>query len=136
MAICLIAFVNASNFYEQSLSTMDNRAVNFHRFEGKRVMIVVLPLGSDATFSDQIATLAASQRDSLVIIGVPGVETGYSDTLKERVKALYADEPDNFILTSGMHISKASGQHQAPVFQWLTDSKRNGFFDRDALEAG
>ena len=134
-----MAFCFTDIFYELPLSNMNNETVNLQHFRGKRVMIVLLPLSSDDSLSitpAQITALAVQQKDSLVIIGVPGVEMGYTDANKGQVKALYAKEPSNFILASGMKVSKSSGQNQSVLFQWLTDITRNNFFDKDAQERG
>jgi glutathione peroxidase-family protein len=71
-----------------------------------------------------------------VIIGVSGEETGYTEAKKEEVRALYANEPANFILAEGMKVSKVSGENQSPLFEWLTDINKNKFFDRDVTETG
>jgi len=138
-AFGLTAFSFPGSFYDLPVTTISNGMLNLYRFHGKRIMIVILPLsGGDSTSitPGQIAGLAAGQKDSLIIIGVPGVEMGYTDALKGQVQTLYANMPANFILTSGMKTSRSSGQSQAPFFQWLTDIKKNGFFDKDAKETG
>jgi glutathione peroxidase len=135
----LMAFSYTGGFYELVLSTMNNETVNLQQFRGKRVMVIILPVSSEDSVNitpGQIAALATSQKDSLVIIGVPSEETGYTDAKKEQVKALYANEPDNFILASGMKVSKSSGENQSPFFQWLTDKNKNNFFDKDVTETG
>jgi Glutathione peroxidase len=140
MVFSLTAFCYIEGgFYDQPLTTMNNEAVNLHQFEGKRIVIVILPLSiedSTGVTPEQIATLAINQKDSLVIIGVPGEEAGYSDAMKEQVKTLYVNEPANFILTSGMKVAKSSGGNQSSLFQWLTDINKNKFFDRDVTETG
>lgn len=139
VAVGSMAFTFSVIFYDLPLATIDNGAVDLHRLEGRRVLIILLPLTLDDSLSvtpGEIAALADTYRDSLTIIGVPGEEAGYTDAAKERVRTLYANEPANFILASGMKVSKSSGQGQSPLFQWLTDISKNGFFDRDAGETG
>jgi len=139
IAVGLMAFTFIGLFYDLPLATIDGQTVDLRRLEGKRVLIILLPLTIDDSLSitpGQIAALANTYRDSLTIIGVPGEEAGYTDAVKERVRALYANEPANFIFASGMKVSKSSGQGQSPLFQWLTDISKNGFFDRDAGVTG
>src|SRR6185503_2574630 len=96
VAVGLMAFTFSVIFYDLPLATIDNGAVDLHRLEGRRVLIILLPLTAGDSLSvtpGEIAALANTYSDSLTIIGVPGEETGYTDTAKERVMALYANEP-------------------------------------------
>lgn len=138
-SLSIMAFRYADSFYDLSFTSMNTDSVSLRQFKGKRVLIIVLPLSRQDSMSvtpQQIFNLAGRYKDSLMILGVPGEETGYRDSGKEQVKTLYENLPSNFILTSGMKVAKSSGQNQASLFQWLTDVKKNKFFDKDVRGTG
>jgi glutathione peroxidase len=137
--IGLLAFGYEIGFYSLSCTGINNETIPFEQYKGKKVLVIVLPLAandSSMVTLQQLSGLAGKHKDSLVIIGVPGEEFGYTDSNKEQVKNLYANMPANFMLTAGMKVTKSSGQEQAALFQWLTDVKKNRHFDRNVSGVG
>lgn len=137
---CLASFlflVAEDEIYTVPLKTIDGTAVDLGVYQGKKMLIVVLPGSSEDSRMtvSKLDSLAGSRQDSLVIIGVPAKEWGYSDTVKSQLKNLYQSLPANFILAEGMQVQK-EGPEQSPLFQWLTQKNKNGFHDRDVPDIG
>jgi glutathione peroxidase len=135
----LLAFGYETGFYSLSCTGINNEAIPFDQYRGKKVLVIVLPLTAEDSLSvtpQQLFNLASKHKDSLVIIGVPGEETGYTDLKKDQVKNLYTNLPANFILTAGMQVAKSSGEQQAELFKWLTDVKKNKYFDKEVKGTG
>lgn len=124
--------------YHIALSDIDASSIDLGSFRGRKILIVVLPLSAQDT-SVTVAELGAVQSrygDSLIIIGVPAEEFGYTSSLAQLVKELYAAQPSGFIIAGGMKVKKTSASGQSPLFQWLTDRHRNRYFDRDVKGTG
>lgn len=135
----LLAFGYEIGFYSLTCTGIDNKAISFEQFKGKKVMVIVLPVSEEDSLRvtpGQLFKLAVKHKDSLVIIGVPGEEFGYTDAKKGQVKDLYTNMPANFMLAAGMNVQKSSGQHQAALFQWLTDVKKNKYFNKEVKGVG
>ena len=126
------------SIYSILLNTIDGAPVNLESFRGRKMLIIVLPLSAQDT-SVSIAELNRIQTrygDSLIVIGVPAEEFGYTASLRQQVKNLYSTQPAGFILAEGMKVKKTSGAGQSPLFQWLTDRNKNRYFNSDVRGTG
>ena len=68
----------------------------------------------------------------LQIIAVPSYEDGYTPALKNQLMHWYRSILGmGIIVTEGERTRKTSGSQQHPLFVWLTDKDKNGFFEQD-----
>lgn len=124
--------------YSIPVSDIDGASTDLESFRGRKMLIIILPLSAEDT-SVTITELNAIQNrygDSLVVIGVPAEEFGYTPSIKQQIKNLYSTQPPGFIIVEGMKVKKSSGTGQSPLFQWLTDRNKNRYFDRDVKGTG
>jgi glutathione peroxidase len=129
---------SADDIYNQPLKDIDGNTIQLSSHSDKKILFIVLPVsGEDSAVTPaQLTTLANKYASSLVVIGIPAEEWGFTLSLKTQVKALYSGQPSNFILAEGMKVKKASGEQQSPIFQWLTDKDRNKHFDHEISGTG
>jgi glutathione peroxidase len=132
------SFGNAPDeIYSQPLKNIDGDTIDLSNYSGKKMIIIILPVSSQDTsvsVSDLINMTA--QNNSLLIIGVPAIEMGYTDAVKTELKTRYLGLGSNFILSEGMAVKKTSGTAQAPIFQWLTKMEKNQHFNMDVTGIG
>jgi glutathione peroxidase len=128
---------SAETLYSIPLKTIDEVSIDLSQMTGKKILLVVLPSSSqDTTLSKTELQSLLQANSNLVVLGIPAGEFGYSSTLKNALKELYASMPPGFTLTEGMNVQRSSGANQSPLFQWLTDRNKNRHFDQDVTSTG
>lgn len=132
--------VKTSSIYEISFIKIEGGEQQMSAFQGKKILIVTLPIQQTASSDsllyslDSLNTLHSS---NLVIIGVPSIEDGYTDALKDNLKTWYRTKLANSIVISkGLRTRKSSGNQQHPLFKWITNKNFNGHFDYDVEGPG
>lgn len=119
------------SFYSLKMPGNDGTEVDFSQFKGKKVMLV--NTASDCGYTDQYSELQKlydAHKDKLVILGFPAndfkeQEKGSDEEIAKFCKLNYG------VTFPLMKKSKViSGADQNPVFQWLTDSAKNGWNKR------
>jgi glutathione peroxidase len=130
--------ITGDDIYNQPLKDIDGNTIQLSSYSDKKILFIILPASTEdsAVTPVQLTTLANKYAGSLVVIGMPAEEWGFTPSIKTQVKALYSGLPSNFILAEGMKVKKASGEQQSPLFQWLTDKNRNKHFDREVTSTG
>ena len=131
------AFALVNNLYNYSITTADGNDVSLDQYQGKKVLIVVLPVTK--TSQDSVLLIAM---DSIVkfgtaaVIGVPSYEDGFQDDSSESLTTWYRSlAGDSVVITQGMNTRKGS-PYQSDLFAWLTSKDLNGHFDQDVMGAG
>jgi glutathione peroxidase len=126
------------DIYNQPLKDIDGNTIQLSGYNDKKILFIVLPVTTQdsAVTPAQLTTLANKYAGSLVVVGVPAEEWGFTPAIKAQVKSLYSGQPSNFILAEGMKVKKSSGEQQSPLFQWLTDKNHNKLFDREVSGTG
>ena len=77
-------------------------------------------------------SLRATYSGSLIIIGVPSYEDGYTPAIKNTLTTWYRSILNmEVVVTDGLYTRKTSGSQQDPLFKWLTNKDKNGHFDQD-----
>jgi glutathione peroxidase len=115
-------------FYSLIDTLNTGKPIDFESLRGKKVLVV--NTASDCGYTNQYSDLQALHemyKDNLVVIGFPAndfkeQEKASDDSIAEFCKV-------NFGVTFPL-IKKSvvvKGANQNPVFQWLTDPKRNGW---------
>jgi len=134
-----LAAANAqSSLLDSSLIRLTGQQQTLSDYAGKKLWIVVLPLGrgdQDAFFMRKLDSICDSYSRRIETIGVVSYEAGYTDSQLAALQDWLSQySRPNLIITKGMHIKK--GGLQSGLFRWLTDAHRNGHFDMDTGGAG
>jgi glutathione peroxidase len=133
----LFSFNNPDDIYGIPLKNIDGATIDLNIYRGRKIMLVILPLSTqDNSISTTELISIENQFDSLIVIGVPAEEMGFTSADKGKIKSLYRNQGTNFILTEGMEVKKSAGPAQATIFQWLTNKSRNHHFNNDVSGTG
>lgn len=116
------------SFYSLKATLNNGDTLNFESLKGKKVMLV--NTASDCGYTNQyhdLQKIAEEYKDKLVLIGFPAndfkeQEKGTDAAIAEFCKKNYGI---TFPLVQKSVVIKSSKQN--PVFQWLTDSTKNGW---------
>jgi glutathione peroxidase len=119
------------SFYSLKATKIDGQSIDFHSLKGKKVLIV--NTASDCGYTPQYAELQRlfeEQKGKLVILGFPSndykeQEKGNNDSIASFCKQNYGV---TFTMMQKIITHKQAGQD--PVYQWLTDSSKNGWNNR------
>lgn len=117
-----------TSFYDLSVTLNDGQQLDFATFKNKKVLIV--NTASDCGYTGQyegLQQLHEKFKDELVLIGFPAndfgaQEKGADETIAQFCKVNYGV---TFPLSKKSGVIKNEQQH--PVYQWLTDDKKNGW---------
>ena len=118
----------AISFYSLSGTLNNNEDLNFETLRGKKVLLV--NTASDCGYTDQykdLEKLYEQNKEKLVVIGFPAndfkeQEKGSDEEIARFCKANYGI---SFPLMKKSSVIRSAQQN--PVFQWLTDSTKNGW---------
>lgn len=116
------------SFYSLKTTLNNGDTLDFSGFKGKKVMLV--NTASDCGYTNQyedLQKLSDQYKDKLVVIGFPAndfkeQEKGTDAAIAEFCKKNYGI---TFPLAQKTVVIKSAEQN--PVFQWLTDSTKNGW---------
>lgn len=119
------------SFYNLSVHLNDGTELNFDSLKGKKVLLV--NTASDCGYTNQyndLQKLFETQNQQLVVIGFPAndfkeQEKGSDEEIAEFCKINFGV---NFPLAAKSSVIR--GQHQNPVFNWLTDKTKNGWTNK------
>jgi glutathione peroxidase len=123
------------SIYNYSVTSIEGINKPLSDYQGKKMLIITLPVQeniSNDSLLHSLDSIRAIYSDSLVIIGVPSYEDGYTPSIKNSLNQWYRSIlGQDIIITDGLYTRKTSGNQQHPLFQWLTDKNKNGHFDKD-----
>jgi glutathione peroxidase len=117
-----------TSFYSLQTLMNDGSTVDFSKFKGKKVLLV--NTASNCGYTNQYSDLQSlheKYKDSLIVLGFP------SNDFKEQEKGTDEDIAQfckvnfgvSFPLMKKSTVTREAGQN--PVYQWLTDSTKNGW---------
>lgn len=134
----LVGFTEPGSVYDFNVVTPDGNELALNSFEGRKLMIVILPSTTtpeDTAMLLQLNSLNETYKDSVTMIGVPSYEDGFTDDdtayLADFYKALLGE---GFVIAGGTHTHKTEGQSE--LFSYLTHAEQNGHFDEDVTGIG
>lgn len=140
----ILAFIFSSyslltGVYDFTIMTPDGDEQSLDLYQGKKMMIVVLPVThttADSALLHSLDTLSRNYTDSITMIGIPSYEDGYADDSLQSLLTWYRSlAGDQFIIAAGMNTTKTSA-YQSPLFSWLSHADQNNHFDEDVMGAG
>jgi glutathione peroxidase len=120
--------IPAVSFYDLKAIAINGDTIDFNQFKNKNVLIV--NTASDCGYTaqyQQLEKLYQLKKDSLVIIGFPSndfkeQEKADNKSIENFCKKFYGV---TFLLIEKSSVLKRNQQH--PVFQWLSNSEKNGW---------
>lgn len=137
--LLLFAFTTATGVFDFSITTPEGEDVLLNTYQGKKLVIVVLPVthtAADSGLLRLLDTLSINYADSVTLIGIPSYEDGYADDSLGSLMTWYRSLLGNqFVIAQGMNTRKNSA-YQTPLFSYLTHADENGYFDDDVYGAG
>jgi glutathione peroxidase len=118
----------AVSFYSLKSEMNDGNVFDFSTLKGKKVMVV--NTASDCGYTNQYADLqklSDRYKDKLVVLGFPANDFKEQEkgTDEEIAKFCKANFGISFPLMKKTVVIRSPQQH--PVYQWLTDSAKNGW---------
>lgn len=133
--IFLLSMTYVESIYSYSITTIEGQMKPMADFQGKKILIITLPIQqniSNDSLLTSIDSLQGANSNSMVVIGVPAYEDGYTLALKTQLQQWYRSKLNAaIVITDGMYTRKTSGGQQSPLFQWLTDKTKNGSLNQD-----
>lgn len=116
------------SFYDLSATQIDGKEIKFADFKGKKLLLV--NTASDCGYTNQYADLQKLYEDfsnKLVVIGFPANDFKEQEkgTDKEIAQFCQKNYGVTFPIMKKSVVIKSAQQN--PVYQWLTDSSKNGW---------
>jgi glutathione peroxidase len=117
----------SSNFYDLQATSLDGQLIDFNTFKGKKVLIVNVASRCGYTYQyEGLQKLYEIYGDKLVIIGFPANDFLFQESGSNEQIAEFCET--NYGVTFPMSEKiTTKGKKQSPVYQWLTNSKLNGW---------
>jgi len=118
-----------ASIYDFKVAALKGGEIDFSQFKGKKILIV--NTASKCGFTpqyDALEKLYLKYKDKLVIVGFPANNFLFQEPGSDEKIATFCRE--NYGVTFPM-ASKISvkGRNMAPIYQWLTQQKYNGYLD-------
>ena len=117
------------SIYDFKVESLNGGTIDFSQFKGKKILIV--NTASKCGFTPQyeaLEKLYKTHTDRLVIVGFPAnnflfQEPGSNDKIADFCKENYGV---SFPMAAKISVK---GRKMAPIYQWLTEKKYNGYED-------
>ena len=139
LLIAFFAFKNTIGVFDLTIMTPGGEDQSLAAYQGKKMMIVVLPVTqttADSNLLELLDSLSINYVDSINIVGIPSYEDGFKDDSIGSLITWYRSIlGDQFIISGGMSTRKNSA-YQTPLFSYLTNADQNGYFNDDVQGAG
>jgi glutathione peroxidase len=119
------------SIYDFKVESIDGKTINFADYKGKKILIV--NTASKCGYTPQYADLEkvyARYKDRMVIVGFPANDFGAQEPGSNSDIKSFCQK--NYGVTFPMAAKiTVKGDNKAPIYQWLTEKKYNGFKDSD-----
>ncbi|MFM6925061.1 MAG: glutathione peroxidase [Ferruginibacter sp.] len=118
----------AVSFYSLKDTAIDGTAFDFEKLKGKKVMLV--NTASDCGYTgqyDDLQKLSELYKDKLVVIGFPANDFKEQEKGSDEEIATFCRKNFGVSFPLMKKSSVIKGASQNTVFQWLTDSAKNGW---------
>jgi glutathione peroxidase len=121
-------------FYQLKAIANNGDTVNLEQFKGKKVLIV--NTASDCGYTgqyDELEKLHMQYKDKLVVLGFPANDFKEQEKKKDDEIASFCklNYGVSFRLMKKSQVIKGTGQNE--VFEWLSDSTKNGWCNQQPL---
>jgi glutathione peroxidase len=123
-----------TSIYDFKVTALDGKStINFADYRGKKIMIV--NTASECGNTPQYAELEAlyeKYKDRLVIVGFPANDFGAQEPGSNQEIAAFCKKNYKVTFPMAAKIS-VKGDNVAPIYQWLTQKKYNGYRDSKVM---
>ena len=116
------------SFYSLKATLNNGDTLNFESLKGKKVMLV--NTASDCGYTNQyhdLQKIAEEYKDKLVLIGFPANDFKEQEKGTDAAIAEFCKKNYGITFPLGQKSVVIKSPAQNPVFQWLTDSTKNGW---------
>ena len=118
----------AVSFYSLRDTAIDGTAFDFEKLKGKKVMLV--NTASDCGYTgqyDDLQKLSEQYKDKLVVIGFPANDFKEQEKGTDEEIATFCKKNFGVSFPLMQKSSVIKGTNQSKIFEWLTDSTKNGW---------
>lgn len=133
LLVGLMAFKPAkklNSIYKFKVEAIDGGKIDFSKYRGKKILVVNTASECGYTYQyEGLEALYKKYKGKLVIVGFPANNFGGQEPgTNEQIKAFCTSEKFNVTFPMAAKVS-VKDTDVAPVFQWLTEKKKNGVLD-------
>lgn len=119
------------SIYDFKVAALDGSTIDFAKYKGKKILIV--NTASECGNTPQYADLEAMYKkygSKLVIVGFPANDFGAQEPGSNKEIAAFCKKEYSVTFPMAAKIT-VKGDGKAPIYQWLTEKKYNGYKDSD-----
>jgi glutathione peroxidase len=120
-----------ATIYDFKVKSLDGGTIDFAKYKGKKILIVntASECGNTPQYSD-LEKMYEQYKGKLVIVGFPANDFGAQEPGTDKDIATFCQK--NYQVSFPM-ASKVTvkGDGMAPIYQWLTSKKYNGYKDSE-----
>ncbi len=116
------------SFYSLKDTAIDGTGFDFEKLKGKKVMLV--NTASDCGYTgqyDDLQKLSEQYKDKLVVIGFPANDFKEQEKGTDEEIATFCKKNFGVSFPLMQKSSVIKGTNQSKIFEWLTDSTKNGW---------
>jgi glutathione peroxidase len=120
--------IPATSFYSLKDTAIDGSAFDFEKLKGKKIMLV--NTASDCGYTgqyDDLQKLSEQYKDKLVVIGFPANDFKEQEKGTDEEIAMFCKKNFGVSFPLMKKSSVIKGTNQSKIFEWLTDSTKNGW---------
>jgi glutathione peroxidase len=120
-----------ASIYDFKVDGLSGGAIDFKAFKGKKILIV--NTASECGYTPQYAGLDSLYRlygNKLVVVGFPANDFGQQEPGSNEQIAAFCQKNYGVSFPMAAKIS-VKGADMAPIYQWLTQKRYNGFKDSE-----
>ncbi|MCD6011024.1 MAG: glutathione peroxidase [Flavipsychrobacter sp.] len=118
-----------NSIYDFKVAALDGSTMDFSTFRGKKILIVntATYCGNTPQYTG-LQKLYEKYKDKLVVVGFPSNSFFFQEPGSNKAIADFCKQ--NYGVTFPMAAKvTVKGRKMAPIYQWLTDKKYNGYMD-------
>jgi len=119
------------NIYDFKVEALTGGTIDFSKYAGKKILIVntASQCGNTPQYAD-LEKLYERYKDRLVIVGFPANDFGAQEPGSNKEIATFCKKNYGVSFPMAAKIT-VKGDNKAPIYQWLTEAKYNGFKDSE-----
>ncbi len=119
------------SIYDFKVEALTGGTIDFSKYAGKKILIVntASQCGNTPQYAD-LEKLYERYKDRLVIVGFPANDFGAQEPGSNKEIATFCKKNYGVSFPMAAKIT-VKGDNKAPIYQWLTEAKHNGYKDSD-----
>jgi glutathione peroxidase len=120
-----------ASIYDFKVTSIDGATIDFAKYKGKKILVVntASECGNTPQYAD-LQKMYEKYNGKLVIIGFPANDFGAQEPGSDKEIASFCTKKYSVTFPMASKIT-VKGDYKAPIYQWLTEKKHNGFRDSD-----